>query len=321
MTLETPMPTSLNSEWNFQLQRIPDIAQTDFPTLILGESGVGKEVVAQRIHKMSQRSKHPLITINCGALSESLIESELFGHIRGSYTGASENRKGAFEAARKGTLFLDEIGELPMSLQPKLLRVLENQELRPVGSDRTVRTNVRIIAATHRPLHEAVARQTFRADLYYRLNVIKVSVPSLRQRMEDFESFLYQFAREYRVRFSHAAISKLKEYAWPGNIRELKNFVARISAQFPNNHIQPEHIKMLFNDPGVEDDPESPPSIEDILKREEPLTLKEMERDLIIQRLTINMGNQRKTAHELGIPKSTLHDRIRRHGINPELFL
>ncbi|MCC6276367.1 MAG: sigma 54-interacting transcriptional regulator [Oligoflexia bacterium] len=294
-----------------QLRSIQFVANSDMPVLIQGESGSGKEVMARLIHDQSLRSKGPYITVNCSALTESLVESELFGHMRGSFTGATSDRKGAFEAAKGGTLFLDEIGDLPINLQPKLLRALENKEIRPVGSDRIVRTDVRIITATHKNLESLVAEGLFRADLFYRIHVIRLRIPSLRERMEDFEDLLYQFCREMRVRFSVSAIENLKKHTWPGNIRELKNVVARAKALFGNRSIQLEHLNDIVDRPILN----TPPAQGPVFSSGSPV-LKELERELIKARLRANGGNQRRTAFDLGIPKSTLHDRIKAYQID-----
>lgn len=307
--------TSKNPPWNKQLERLPAIASTDYTTLVIGPSGTGKEVISKWIHDNSPRKQGPYITINCSALSESLIESELFGHIRGSFTGATNDRKGAFEAARGGTLFLDEIGDLPISLQPKLLRALENSEIRPVGSDKSIKTNVRIIAATHKNLKQKILNHEFREDLYHRLNICRISPPPLIDRMEDFETLLYHFAKEHRVAFSFQASEKLKNHMWPGNIRELKNLIIRAAAYFPGKRIQNEDLEQLI------DKEDSELSTELIFGASKELPLvKEMERDLILQKLQKNFGNQRKTAEELQMPKSTLHDKLKFYKINPRLF-
>ncbi len=314
--IEPKKLTSKNAEWAKQLEQITHFANTEFPVLLLGASGTGKEILARSIHEQSSRREGPFVSVNCSALSESLVESELFGHVRGSFTGASHDRKGAFEAARGGTLFLDEIGDLPLNLQPKLLRALENSEIRPVGSDKTVQTDVRIIAATHQNLAQKVSEQLFRADLYFRLNVVKLEPPRLRDRMEDFEDLTNDFARAMRVRFSFPALLKMREHTWPGNIRELRNVVARAAACFPGIHILPEHVPMLIDQP-----------IQQFAKLPQPAMgsarglIKELEKEMIVQRLMANNGNQRQTALELGIPKSTLHDRIRAFGINIKSML
>ena len=318
---ESPAETfdlvSKNSAWADQLRRLPIFASTEFPVLITGPSGSGKEILARAVHQKSSRSMGPVISINCSALSESLIESELFGHVRGSFTGAIQDRKGAFEAARGGTIFLDEIGDLPLSLQPKLLRAIENSEIRPVGSDRAIETDVRIVAATHKNLGALSKTGAFREDLYYRLNVCHLKPPQLMDRLEDFDDLLYSFAKTYRVRFSFAAIEKLKEHKWPGNIRELKNLVARASAYFPGKHIQPEDLPSVLETPVVPETKE---------ESKEPLfeagagtngsLIREIEREMIVRRLIANRGNQRATARDLGMPKSTLHDRIKAYSID-----
>lgn len=306
---------SKNYNWSHQLKGLPLFARTDLPVLLLGSSGTGKEVLARLTHDFSSRSNGPFVSVNCSALSETLIESELFGHIKGSFTGATHDRKGAFEAARGGTLFLDEIGDLPITLQPKLLRALENKEIRPVGSDRNIQTNVRIIAATHKNLQNQVAKNQFRSDLFYRLNVMKVSIPDLKDRMEDFEFLLYGFAREMRVRFSHEAIVALKTHNWPGNIRELKNVVARASALYPQQYLQAFHITALI------DNLPTANIWEPLIKPTGRPMIKEIEKEMIIQKLIENKGNQRKTASDLGMPKSTLHDRIRSYCIKIDELL
>lgn len=301
---------SKNRDWQSQLERLPAFAATDHTVLIVGPSGSGKEVIAREVHKHSHRKNHPLVAINCSALSPQLIESELFGHIKGSFTGAAEDRQGAFESARGGTLFLDEIGDLPLHLQPKLLRALENNEIRPVGSDKTIKTDVRVVAATHKNLYEQVLSKQFREDLYHRLNVCRVSTPSLLDRMEDFESLLYDFARNYKVRFSFAAIETLKDHSWPGNVRELKNTVIRASAYYPGQQIEKEHLKEILVTPTA-----APLRSLDHLP-----PLKQLEKDLIVNSLEKHNGNQRQAAEDLKMPKSTFHDKIKSYGLNPVSF-
>lgn len=357
------MMSSHNLQWSEQLSRIPTIAQSDLSVLLLGPSGTGKEVLAKMIHDKSSRRMFPMVCVNCSALSESLVESELFGHVKGSFTGATVDRKGAFEAARGGTLFLDEVGDLPLSLQPKLLRALENQQIRPVGSDRTVDTNVRIIAATHQNLRDRVASEKFRADLYFRLNVVQLNTPALVDRMEDFDSLFYYFARQLRIGFSFAAIQKLKEHSWPGNIRELRNTLQRAKAFFGGREIIEADVDQLIEraptgfsggfrlnsgfglhngfgvssggDGGVGfgsvganaigalrsgiDGVDAANSLVGITNQSRNL-IKEIELEMIVSRLRANRGNQRQTAVDLGIPKSTLHDRIKAYGIDVEQF-
>jgi DNA-binding NtrC family response regulator len=273
-------------------------------------------VIAQTIHKTSKRALGPFVGVNCSALSENLIESELFGHIKGSFTGAMNDRKGAFEAARNGTLFLDEIGDLPLNLQAKLLRALENNEIRPVGSDTNTKTDVRILAATHQNLIAKIQTGQFRADLYYRLNVINIETPTLFERMEDFEELLYYFAKQMKVRFSFSAIERMKKHSWPGNIRELRNTVARACALFPKETILEGHVEMILDKLalGAQNQPTDQVPFNAL-----PI-IKEMERQMIIKKLAANYGNQRQTALDLGLPKSTLHDRLRAYNIDPKSY-
>lgn len=310
---------SKNESWNQTLQSLGNVARTEFPILLLGPSGTGKEVLAEALHSHSSRSMGPFVRVNCSALTETLIESELFGHIKGSFTGAIADRKGAFEAARGGTLFLDEIGDLPYGLQAKLLRALENNEIRPVGADRTVKTDVRIIAATHQNLNDQIQSGAFRNDLYYRLSVINVTPPSLKDRMEDFEELLYCFARTMRVRFSFNAIQSLKRHSWPGNIRELRNTVARASAYFPKQTILESHLPQILDGIALRQAQPYAGAAPVSMPGELPV-IKEIEKQMILKRLAANQGNQRRTANDLGMPKSTLHDRLRLYQIDPRQF-
>ena len=217
------------------LEMIVQVGPVDITVLITGESGTGKEKVAKSIHKSSKRTHEPLIIVNCGAIPEGIIESELFGHKKGAFTGAGDDRKGYFETANKGTVFLDEIGETPLETQVKLLRVLENGEFIRVGDSKTLHTDVRIIAATNKNLESLVKKGDFRQDLYYRLKTVSIHVPALRQRVEDLSLFVERFALEFTRTndivyrgFMPEAIRLMKQYNWPGNVRELKNFVESI---------------------------------------------------------------------------------------------
>jgi len=212
------------------------VAPTDISVLVVGESGTGKENIPKIIHQNSKRKHNPYIAVNCGAIPEGTIDSELFGHEKGSFTGAHDSRKGYFEAADDGTIFLDEVGELPMASQARLLRVLENGEFIKVGSSKAQQTNVRIIAATNVNILEAVKQGKFREDLYYRLNTISIQLPPLRKRGDDiyllFRKFAADFAEQYStppIRLTDDAVEVLKDYSWPGNIRQLRNFVAQLS--------------------------------------------------------------------------------------------
>ncbi|MCB0362096.1 MAG: sigma 54-interacting transcriptional regulator [Bdellovibrionales bacterium] len=306
---------SKNMNWNNKLSRLPEMSRSDQAILIGGPSGTGKELLAKMIHRHSSRRNESFVSINCSAMSETLAESELFGHIKGSFTDATHDRKGAFESARGGTLFLDEIGDLPLSLQPKLLRALDNQEIRPVGSDRSLVTDVRIVAATHHQLKEKVLLGEFRRDLYFRLNILSIQAPALKNRMEDFEDLLNYFAREFHIAFSVEAIARLKEHKWPGNIRELKNVVARAKT-YCNTRVTAKDVEELLDI--FPDEIDFPHSIKSSLKSNHSSgnIIKDFERTLIEKGLLKNKGNQRQTAAELGIPKSTLHDRIKSYQID-----
>ena len=216
------------------LDRVESTAPTDANVLIIGETGCGKELIARAVHSRSRRQNSALVKVNCGAIPAGLVESELFGHVKGAFTSASDRRIGRFELANNGTLFLDEVGELPLETQVKLLRVLQEQEFEPVGSNRTIKVNVRIIAATNRELENAIRSGTFRSDLYYRLNVIPLRVPALRDRKSDIPQIVMAFLQQSAERIgksiesvSRETMRLLVDYAWPGNIRELQNVIER----------------------------------------------------------------------------------------------
>jgi len=222
---------------------INQCAKSDAPALLRGQSGTGKELVSRALHDNSDRASHPFLAINCGAIPDQLLESELFGHSKGSFTGATCDRKGRFELAHKGTLFLDEIGDMPSQLQVKFLRVLEEKVVAPVGGSTEIEIDVRIIAATHRNLEEMVSEGKFREDLLYRLNVLPISIPALDQRSGDIPELLAHFARIFgkdgqEVMFTKRSLLLLQAYSWPGNVRELANFVQRFSVLYPGKTIE-----------------------------------------------------------------------------------
>jgi len=237
------------------LGMIAQVAPVDISVLITGESGTGKEVMARAIYKHSKRSNNPMVIVNCGAIPEGIIESELFGHKKGSFTGASEDRKGYFEQANKGTIFLDEIGEAPLGTQVKLLRVLETGEYMRVGESKVRYTDVRVLAATNKNLAELVKKNQFRQDLYYRLKTVMIHVPSLRERVEDINPLVERFALEFTRSneilyrgFMPDAIRVMKQYDWPGNIRELKNFVEKIMVLEKGERITVDMVNRELND-------------------------------------------------------------------------
>lgn len=290
------------------LEQVESVAPTDSTVLILGETGTGKELVARRIHNRSARRQQAFVIVNCAAIPLDLLESELFGHERGAFTGAIAQRVGRFEVADQGTLFMDEIGDIPLTLQPKLLRVLQEQEFERLGSSRTIRTNVRLIAATHRDLGQNVKEGKFRADLFYRFNVFPITTPPLRERPDDIPQLIRHFTRKYAERMNKRieiipceAVDVLMKYSWPGNIRELQNFIER--------------AVILSCGPAL-----CPPLDEIMrLKREcpnEPITLKDAERAHILRTLEKTNGQLTGAAVLLGVPRSTLFYRIRRLGIN-----
>jgi transcriptional regulator with PAS, ATPase and Fis domain len=287
------------------------VARSKIPVLILGETGVGKDVLAQSIHQRSPRASRPFLRINCAALSEPLLESELFGHERGAFTGASQNKPGLLQAATGGTVFLDEIGELPQRLQPKLLQVLETQEILSVGSVKHRPIDVRFIAATNRNLSQDMARGEFRADLFYRLSGFTAFIPPLRERPEDIvplaRSFLQRASgnRASPLAFTEAAEDALVRHPWPGNARELKNVVERAVVLGRSERIDVEHLN-LQSEPTNDSNVHAPNAT-----RMSELDEKELEdRQRILQALTDCAGNQSKAAEKLGISRSTLINRL-----------
>lgn len=302
--------SSANPKWQNQLDRIGNMAQSDLPVIIQGPSGTGKEMLAKIIHQFSKRKNGPIISVNCSSLSETLIGSELFGHRKGSFTDAKDNRAGAFEAAREGTLFLDEIGDLPLSLQPQILRALENKEIRPLGSDQIIKTDVRIVAATHQNLHKYVQQGKFREDLYYRLNILRLSPPPLIERMEDFEKLLFYFCREFQTSFSQKSIERLKRHQWHGNIRELKNVVSRAAALINDRRVNLSDLPILID---VNSDLNQ---LNVDLNEINVHSLKEIEKKMVIAALISSLGNQKIAAEKLGMARTTFNDKVKNYNID-----
>lgn len=290
------------------------IAVTDVTVLITGATGTGKEILATSIQQESRRADKPFITLNCATLPENLVESELFGHKKGAFTGAVANKPGLLQIADGGTLFLDEINSLPLSMQAKFLRFLESGECLAVGETHPYKVNVRIISATNSDLNQQIAKGEFRQDLYFRLNIVPLKLPALRQRKEDIEllakHFLSQFAFEYAfqiAKFSKPAISVLRTYEWSGNIRELRNLCERFSILLAGQTIEPENLPSYFTT-SISVKPT-------FVLPKAGLRLDNLEADMIYQALDRTQGNRSKSARLLGISRDTLLYRIQKHGI------
>jgi two-component system nitrogen regulation response regulator NtrX len=297
-------------------QQIALTAPTNGRVLIYGESGTGKELVARALHGSSSRNTMPFVEVNCAAIPEELIESEMFGHRKGSFTGASEDKEGKFQKADGGTLFLDEVGDMSLKTQSKVLRVLEEQRVEPLGSNQPVTVDVRVIAATNKKLDEEIGRNMFREDLFYRLNVIPFYVPALRQRTEDIPilaaHFLGEFCEAYGKKpkeFSSTAIDVLLGYPWPGNVRELKNLVERLVIMCPSPRIEPHHLPPeIFR--GASKSPQKP--YESLHEARSAY-----EREFVLRKLEENRWNMTKAAHALGLERSHLYRKMRSLGIAP----
>ncbi len=289
------------------------VAPKRSPVLIMGESGTGKELVARAIHSCSPWRDRPFVPVDCGALTPTLIESELFGHARGSFTGATQERQGLFRTAADGTIFLDEIGELPLELQAKLLRVLQESEFRPVGADTTVTLRARVIAATNRDLGASVAEKTFRSDLYYRLNVLAVKLPPLRQRKDDIPALAQYFLARAGETESHVAgisaraMERLLQYDWPGNVRELENAIRRALALASGPAIEERDLPQLRVESS---EPAGAPGGKAFTP------LEEMERRAIWDALEATGGHRTNAAKLLGIGKTTLYSKLKEYGLD-----
>ena len=307
-------PIGANRAWLDVLSIAETVASSDSTVLLQGESGTGKGIVARYIHELSTRSAGPFVSINCGALPESLLESELFGHVKGSFTGAVKDKTGMFAAAENGTFFLDEIGETTPATQVKLLRVLQHREVIPVGATEPIPIDTRLVAATNRNLDQEIARGNFRSDLFYRLNVIAIEIPPRRERRDDIpllaESFLEEIALkrgEPQKKLSAEAATQLQEYSWPGNVRELENAIERAVILASNGTIHPaalpDKVRQRKSEPLVSERAAANPSLEAI------------ERAYIMWVLGAEGGNKSRAADVLGIDASTLHRKLSRFEI------
>ena len=300
-------------------EQVAMAAPTNGRVLIYGENGTGKELVARTIHALSRRRGAVFVEVNCAAIPEELIESELFGHVRGAFTGAVADRRGKFEVADGGTIFLDEIGDMSLKTQAKVLRVLQEQTLEPVGGTTSVKVDARVVAATNKDLQSEIRGGRFREDLYFRLNVIPIFVPPLRDRQEDIpllaDHFMAEFAREYGRRAKHfdlPATSALQRYPWPGNVRELRNVIERLMIMVPGDTIGVADVSFLTS--------AATPKVA-ASESTEPRTLHEareqFERDLIVRTLAEQQGNMSRTAEVLGVERSNLYRKMRAFGLAP----
>jgi two-component system nitrogen regulation response regulator NtrX len=301
-------------------EQVAMAAPTNGRVLIYGENGTGKELVARTIHALSRRRIGPFVEVNCAAIPEELIESELFGHVRGAFTGAVADRRGKFEGADGGTIFLDEIGDMSLKTQAKVLRVLQEQTMEPVGGTTRIKVDARVLAATNKDLQAEIRAGRFRDDLYFRLNVIPIFVPPLRERQEDIprlaDHFMAEFAREYgrRVKgFEPGAVSAIQQYGWPGNVRELRNVIERLMIMVPGDVISPSDLSFLDSAAMAPAEP-----VEAIAER---LTLHDarerFERAFILRALAEQQGNMSRTAEVLGVERSNLYRKMRAFGIAP----
>jgi len=302
------------------LETISRVAPKDITLLITGETGTGKELIASLVHAQSHRAEGPLVRFNCAAIPGELAEAELFGHARGAFTGAVQARRGFFAEADRGTLVLDEIGELPLPVQPKLLRVLQEGEIQPVGAGRVDRVDVRVIACTHRDLASEARAGRFREDLYYRLAVLELVVPPLREHREDIPALAATFARRYAERFGLQDVRLLPELLdalqrldWPGNVRQLENAVARTVALSTGRELGLEAFAAASAAPAADPDAEAPP--EGTLSLREQLDA--VERSLIRRTMAAAGGNQSEAARRLGVNRGSLIERLKKYGLMP----
>ena len=298
-------------------QEIARVAPTDARVLITGENGTGKELVARSIHRLSSRAESPLVEVNCAAIPEELIESELFGHVRGSFTGATEDRRGKFEEADGGTLFLDEVADMSAKTQSKVLRALQEGRFTRVGGSRPITSDARVLSATNKNLAEEIRRGAFREDLYFRLAVVPVSVPSLRERREDIAPLARHFLLQFSAGFGRkpkaltpAAVEALECYRWPGNVRELKNLIERLMILCPGEEIRREDLPAEIREAELAAAPPAGASLRDARD--------DFERRYILASLKRHRGNVTRTAEALDVERSNLHRKLKSYGIEVE---
>lgn len=318
-----PPPVTITGHSPLMLQlrqQIERVAPTDAWVLIRGGHGTGKELVAQTIHRLSRRGRQPMVAVNCAAIPEELIESELFGHVKGAFTGATDNKKGKFDQANGSTLFLDEIGDMSLKSQAKVLRILQEQKFERVGGSRTIEVDVRVLAATNKNLEEEIERGLFRADLFYRLNVVPIEVPDLVHRREDIPLLVADFVNQFNRKglggklFAPEALHLLQCHAWPGNVRELRNLVERLVIMTPGEMVQAEDVALfLGNAPRLQPPvPTTNPTYRHLTYKD---ARRQFESDYLIAKLEENDGNISKTAEKIGMERSHLHKKVKALGI------
>ncbi|MEK7273928.1 MAG: sigma-54 dependent transcriptional regulator [Candidatus Desantisbacteria bacterium] len=302
-------------------QAIELASNIDVPVLIQGETGTGKELVSKAIHNYSPRNKGAFVSINCAAIPHELAESELFGHEKGSFTSAHKTRKGRIELAQGGTILLDEIGDMEMFLQAKLLRVLEDNMIMRVGSEKSIKIDARMIAATNKNLRQAIDEETFREDLYYRLSLFQIHLPSLKERKDDIpalaEYFLYQVNSQFNRNITHvtsSGIKRLQNYDWPGNVREFKNVIYQSAVKAKNDFITLDEIAAILPDVAISE-PEESLSSPSWLAFSDKISLYDMEKEAIKRVLALNNGNKQKTAEALGIGRSSLYWKLKKYDL------
>jgi len=325
LRIKLPEFITVNPRMQAILKRVRDVAPTGATVLIQGKSGTGKELIAQMIHQLSDRSEGPFVPINCAAIPQDLLESELFGHERGAFTGAAHQKKGKFELANGGTFFLDEVAELPLNLQAKLLRVLETHQVSRVGGTQTIDVDVRVIAATNRDLHSFVREGGFREDLFYRLNVVKIDLPELKERPDDIPVLINYFLQKYREELkkdvasvSPEALRLLVNYSWPGNVRELENVVYRFVLFTEGNEIRPEHLPEEIRTEVHESGKDIPQTKVELLAAKKKLkreVIHALEKRFLENALQENDWNISRTARAVGMDRRQLQNMIRRHKI------
>ena len=321
---DKPDITGISPVINTLREQIERVSPTDAWVLIRGGHGTGKELVAQTIHRHSRRCRHPMIEVNCAAIPEDLIESELFGHVKGSFTGASENKKGKFDLANGSTLFLDEIGDMSLKSQAKILRILQEQKFERVGGSRTIEVDVRVLAATNKNLEEEIVQGSFRADLYYRLNVVPITVPPLFDRREDIPLLVEEFIRQFSKKgmkkkvFTAEAINLLKRHSWPGNVRELRNMVERLVIMSSGEGVDIADVSLFLGNAPLQPMPHAQSFEQAYQQLSFKDARRQFETDYLLVKLQENEGNISKTAEQIGMERSHLHKKVKALGIAPK---